>query len=156
MIVAHSFLFPWHCAYPLRISTTFCCGGLTMRAINAASLSHPMGSIDPLGARSAAANMRIREEADEVSRTYATLLEALNRHRGKGQQKVVVESALCGLPWPRARAFAARPGITVLALPQFSASRLKWLDRKDRWSWPKKTKVFHYGESVITAGGDRH
>ena len=26
-----------------------------------------------------------------VSRTYATLLEALNRHRGKGQQKVTVE-----------------------------------------------------------------
>ena len=43
-------------------------------------------------------------------------------------------SALCGLPWPRARAFAARPGTTVLALPQFSASRLKWLDRKDRRS----------------------
>jgi len=34
-------------------------------------------------------------------------------------------SALCGLPWPRARAFAARPGTTVLALPQFSASRLE-------------------------------
>jgi hypothetical protein len=27
----------------------------------------------------------------QSARTYATLLEALNRHRGKGQQKVTVE-----------------------------------------------------------------
>jgi hypothetical protein len=30
-------------------------------------------------------------QANKLSRTYATLLEALNRHRGKGQQKVMVE-----------------------------------------------------------------
>ena len=30
-------------------------------------------------------------QASKISRTFATLLEALNRHRGKGQQKVVVE-----------------------------------------------------------------
>ena len=30
-------------------------------------------------------------QANNLSRTYATLLEALNRHRGKGQQKVTVE-----------------------------------------------------------------
>jgi hypothetical protein len=30
-------------------------------------------------------------QANKLSRTYATLLESLNRHRGKGQQKVVVE-----------------------------------------------------------------
>ena len=30
-------------------------------------------------------------QANKLSRTYATLLEALNRHRGKGQQKVTVE-----------------------------------------------------------------
>ncbi len=29
--------------------------------------------------------------AGKLSRTYATLLEALNRHRGKGQQRVTVE-----------------------------------------------------------------
>jgi hypothetical protein len=29
--------------------------------------------------------------ANKLSRTYTTLLEALNRHRGKGQQKVTVE-----------------------------------------------------------------
>jgi hypothetical protein len=29
--------------------------------------------------------------ANKLSRTYATLLEALDRHRGKGQQKVTVE-----------------------------------------------------------------
>jgi hypothetical protein len=32
-------------------------------------------------------------QANKLSRTYATLLEALNRHRGKGQQKVVVEQS---------------------------------------------------------------
>jgi hypothetical protein len=30
-------------------------------------------------------------QANKLSRTYATLLEALNRHRGNGQQKVTVE-----------------------------------------------------------------
>jgi hypothetical protein len=30
-------------------------------------------------------------QANKLSRTYATLLEALNRHRGKGQQRVAVE-----------------------------------------------------------------
>jgi hypothetical protein len=30
-------------------------------------------------------------QASKLSRTYSTLLEALNRHRGKGQQKVTVE-----------------------------------------------------------------
>ena len=30
-------------------------------------------------------------QANKLSRTYTTLLEALNRHRGKGQQKVTVE-----------------------------------------------------------------
>ena len=30
-------------------------------------------------------------QANRLSRTYTTLLEALNRHRGKGQQKVTVE-----------------------------------------------------------------
>jgi hypothetical protein len=29
--------------------------------------------------------------ANKLSRTYSTLLETLNRHRGKGQQKVTVE-----------------------------------------------------------------
>jgi hypothetical protein len=30
-------------------------------------------------------------QANKLSRTYATLLDALSRHRGKGQQKVTVE-----------------------------------------------------------------
>ena len=30
-------------------------------------------------------------QANKLSRTYATLIEAFNRHRGKGQQKVTVE-----------------------------------------------------------------
>jgi hypothetical protein len=32
-----------------------------------------------------------RRQANKLSRTHATLLEALNRHRGKGQQRVTVE-----------------------------------------------------------------
>src|SRR5207302_7435720 len=32
-------------------------------------------------------------QANKLSRTYAALLDALNRHRGKGQQKVTVEHA---------------------------------------------------------------
>src|SRR4051794_34613795 len=32
-------------------------------------------------------------QANKLSRTYVTLLEALNRHRGKGQQKVTAEHA---------------------------------------------------------------
>jgi hypothetical protein len=48
-------------------------------------------------------------QANKLSRTYATLLEALNRHRGKGQQKVTVEhvhvhsggQAVVGLVEPR-------------------------------------------------------
>jgi hypothetical protein len=30
-------------------------------------------------------------QANKLARTYAVLLDALNRHRGKGQQKVTVE-----------------------------------------------------------------
>jgi len=30
-------------------------------------------------------------QANKLSRTYAALLDALNRHRGKGEQKVTVE-----------------------------------------------------------------
>ncbi len=30
-------------------------------------------------------------QANKLSRTWATLLDALNKHRGKGQQKVTVE-----------------------------------------------------------------
>jgi hypothetical protein len=30
-------------------------------------------------------------QANRCSRTFVTLLDALNKHRGKGQQKVVVE-----------------------------------------------------------------
>jgi hypothetical protein len=30
-------------------------------------------------------------QANKLSRTYALLLDALNRHRGKGQQKMIVE-----------------------------------------------------------------
>jgi hypothetical protein len=32
-------------------------------------------------------------QADKLSRTYAVLLDALNRHRGKGQQKVAIKAS---------------------------------------------------------------
>jgi hypothetical protein len=36
------------------------------------------------------------DQANELSRTHATLPEALDRHRGKGQQKVTVEHVHSG------------------------------------------------------------
>ena len=36
------------------------------------------------------ATLRIYLGVEQLSRTYAALLDALNRHRGKGQQKVTV------------------------------------------------------------------
>jgi hypothetical protein len=37
-------------------------------------------------------------QANKLARTYATLIEALNRHRGKGQQKVTVEHVQTAAP----------------------------------------------------------
>ncbi len=37
------------------------------------------------------AAIELQEIENKLSRTYAVLLDALNRHRGKGQQKVTVE-----------------------------------------------------------------
>ena len=36
-------------------------------------------------------------QANKLARTCGTLIEALNRHRGKGQQKVTVEPCMCML-----------------------------------------------------------
>jgi hypothetical protein len=47
-------------------------------------------------------------QANKLSRTYAALLEALNRHRGKGQQKVTVEHVHVHAAAERARAFVRR------------------------------------------------
>ena len=44
-----------------------------------------------LGEQTFEARQQNLNQANKLSRTYATLLEALNRHRGKGQQKVTVE-----------------------------------------------------------------
>ena len=57
-------------------------------------------------------------QANKLSRTYAILLDALNRHRGKGQQKVTVEH----VPYTRAaKRWSAwsspRTGITLLNGP---------------------------------------
>ena len=44
-----------------------------------------------IGEQSFAGRSENLSQANKLSRTYTTLLEALNRHRGKGQQKVTVE-----------------------------------------------------------------
>ena len=44
-----------------------------------------------LGEQSLQGRSENLSQANKLSRTYSTLLEALNRHRGKGQQKVTVE-----------------------------------------------------------------
>ncbi len=44
-----------------------------------------------LGEQSFEARRENLSQANKLSRTYAALLDALNRHRGKGQQKVTVE-----------------------------------------------------------------
>src|SRR4029078_12707842 len=44
-----------------------------------------------IGERSFEGRRETLAQANKLSRTYASLLEALNRHRGKGQQKVTVE-----------------------------------------------------------------
>ena len=54
-------------------------------------------------------------QANKLSRTYATLLEALNRHRGKGQQKVTVEHVHV-----HAGGIAYAPAGRVATLSQFT------------------------------------
>ncbi|WP_249209592.1 hypothetical protein [Bradyrhizobium manausense] len=44
-----------------------------------------------LAEQSFAGRQEALNQANKLSRTFTTLLEALNRHRGKGQQKVTVE-----------------------------------------------------------------
>ena len=56
-----------------------------LQIVNEAIAAHDKGEIAFQGRRE---NL---SQANKLSRTYATLLEALNRHRGKGQQKVTVE-----------------------------------------------------------------
>jgi hypothetical protein len=61
-------------------------------------------------------------QANKLSRTYATLLEALNRHRGKGQQKVTVEhvhvhsggQAVVGVVEPRGEGIARNQRINPM------------------------------------------
>lgn len=49
-------------------------------------------------------------QANKLSRTYAALLEALNRHRGKGQQKVTVEHVHVHAGGQAVVGMVARPG----------------------------------------------
>src|SRR5215213_11593353 len=47
-------------------------------------------------------------QANKLSRTYTTLLEALNRHRGKGQQKVSTFTRAVKPSWARSRPAVGR------------------------------------------------
>ena len=49
-------------------------------------------------------------QANKLSRTYATLIEALNRHRGKGQQKVTVEHVHVHAGWQAVVGMVETPG----------------------------------------------
>jgi hypothetical protein len=59
-----------------------------LAAHNAAMECYRRGMI---GEQTFAGRSENLSQANKLSRTYAMLLEALNRHRGKGQQKVTVE-----------------------------------------------------------------
>jgi Ni/Co efflux regulator RcnB len=52
-------------------------------------------------------------QANKLSRTYATLLEAVNRHRGKGQQKVTVEHVHAHAGGKRWSASSRRRGVRI-------------------------------------------
>ena len=49
-------------------------------------------------------------QANKLSRTWATLLNALNKHRGKGQQKVTVEHVHVHAGGPAVVGTVERPG----------------------------------------------
>ena len=48
-------------------------------------------------------------QANKLSRTYSALLDSLNRHRGKGQQKVTVEMPV----FVRSKAATEIPGVGI-------------------------------------------
>ena len=52
----------------------------------AMTMARRLNNVDTIDQQNSASNA-----LNKLSRTYAALLEALNRHRGKGQQKVTVE-----------------------------------------------------------------
>jgi hypothetical protein len=66
-------------------------GMLAAQAIAAHSAAMECYRRAMLGEQSFEGRKENLNQANKLSRTYATLLEALNRHRGKGQQKVTVE-----------------------------------------------------------------
>ena len=51
---------------------------------------HPNVTVTALGGASAGRRQRLNQ-ANKLSRTYAALTDALDRHRGKGQQRITVE-----------------------------------------------------------------
>jgi hypothetical protein len=105
-------------------------------------------------------------QANKLSRTFATVLEALNRHRGKGQQKVTVEhvhvhsggQAVVGVVEPsgsgdrtklenqshaRQIAHASQPAMrcadeTRQSMP--TGSNGEWAVRDARWNKPRSSE----------------
>ena len=59
-------------------------------------------------------------QANKLSRTYTTLLEALNRHRGKGQQKVTVEHVHVHAGGQAVVGMVATPGQPGVGMPSIS------------------------------------
>jgi hypothetical protein len=65
--------------------------------------------------------------AGKLSRTFATLLEALNRHRGKGQQKMTVEHVHVHSGGQAVVAWSGRQGPGIIP-----KSRVKPMPRKPK------------------------
>ena len=100
-------------------------------------------------------------QANKLSRTYSTLLEALNRHRGKGQQKVTVEhvhvhaggQAVVGTVETRGEGMVGNQRINPMQskLPMHSSPRCGAKTRRGSWclspATPKGRCRMHGGTS---------
>ena len=75
-------------------------------------------------------------QANKLSRTYATLLEALNRHRGKGQQKVTVEHVHVHAGGQAVVGMVETPGagITAKSEDQPHAKQIAYAPQPAMWS----------------------
>jgi hypothetical protein len=88
-------------------------------------------------------------QANKLSRTYATLLEALNRHRGKGQQKVTVEHVHVHAGGQAVVGLVDRPGgCSTKSEEQPHAKQIAHAPQPPLWSTNEK------GQSVQVAGDE--
>ena len=95
-------------------------------------------------------------QANKLSRTYAVLLDALNRHRGKGQQKVTVGHVHVHIPAGRQWSVWSRPrGVGIASRIRFSsAAAIGGRPRRSPRSWPSQARggriVSELGSGLVT------